>query len=264
MQLFTKPRELKCGHTYCLVCLKSYQNSKSVVKECPQCRQVTVPISEELDTLPSDDLAADLVCLIHKYEPDAYEPPITWKPRNQDVPTLNEDDYNFPYLQYEFDDPFASTRHRSVICDECGVSAFTGARFKCGMCEDYDLCEDCEAKPREDVHNIEHIFIKMKKPRTSSATGRRVLHEHSTLMGMTQDMDSNIHSGKDNFQCDCCHTSPISGTRFKCGVCENFDLCQSCERTSQEFHNPDHIFLVLRHPVAFHTTVPQLLYQFYN
>jgi len=72
MQLFTKPRELKCGHTYCLVCLKSYQNSKSVVKECPQCRQVTVPISEELDTLPSDDLAADLVCLIHKYEPDAY------------------------------------------------------------------------------------------------------------------------------------------------------------------------------------------------
>jgi len=45
------------------------------------------------------------------------------------------------------------------------------------MCEDYDLCEDCEAKPREDVHNIEHIFIKMKKPRTSSATGRRVLHE---------------------------------------------------------------------------------------
>ena len=45
------------------------------------------------------------------------------------------------------------------------------------MCDDYDLCEECEALPRDRVHDIEHIFIKMKKPRTARPAYRRVLHE---------------------------------------------------------------------------------------
>lgn len=32
------------------------------------------------------------------------------------------------------------------------------------MCENYDLCELCEAKPRKDIHNPHHLLIKLKQP----------------------------------------------------------------------------------------------------
>ena len=30
------------------------------------------------------------------------------------------------------------------------------------MCDDYDLCEECERRPRDEVHDMEHLFIKLK------------------------------------------------------------------------------------------------------
>jgi len=36
------------------------------------------------------------------------------------------------------------TVHLGVTCDGCHRSSFVGKRFKCLICPDYDLCEDCE------------------------------------------------------------------------------------------------------------------------
>ena len=33
--------------------------------------------------------------------------------------------------------------HRGVSCDRCGKSGFTGLRYKCLLCFDFDLCADC-------------------------------------------------------------------------------------------------------------------------
>ncbi|KAI6661274.1 E3 ubiquitin-protein ligase KCMF1-like isoform X1 [Oopsacas minuta] len=33
--------------------------------------------------------------------------------------------------------------HRGVSCDKCGRSGFTGKRYKCLLCFDFDLCADC-------------------------------------------------------------------------------------------------------------------------
>lgn len=68
LQLFTDPRGLSCGHTYCLVCLKGYQDTKSN-KECPVCRALTIPVREQLDNIPVNKLAAELVDLVHTHEP---------------------------------------------------------------------------------------------------------------------------------------------------------------------------------------------------
>eukprot|EP00011_Vannellida_sp_DIVA3-517-6-12_P005204 CAMPEP_0114611756 /NCGR_PEP_ID=MMETSP0168-20121206/4279_1 /TAXON_ID=95228 ORGANISM="Vannella sp., Strain DIVA3 517/6/12" /NCGR_SAMPLE_ID=MMETSP0168 /ASSEMBLY_ACC=CAM_ASM_000044 /LENGTH=471 /DNA_ID=CAMNT_0001822737 /DNA_START=64 /DNA_END=1479 /DNA_ORIENTATION=- len=46
-------------------------------------------------------------------------------------------------------------------CDACGVR-IVGVRYKCAMCVDYDLCEECEA--RENVHVDGHLFLKISKP----------------------------------------------------------------------------------------------------
>ena len=49
------------------------------------------------------------------------------------------------------------------------------------FCDDFDLCLECNNKPRSETHptDVPHIFIKMKKPRTSPAAMQRVLKDVS-------------------------------------------------------------------------------------
>ena len=42
------------------------------------------------------------------------------------------------------------------MCDGCGMLPMTGWRYKCSICDDYNLCENCEARI---CHN--HPFIKI-------------------------------------------------------------------------------------------------------
>jgi hypothetical protein len=39
-------------------------------------------------------------------------------------------------------------RHLGFCCDRCGVTDFTGPRYKCMACYDYDLCCNCQGKRR--------------------------------------------------------------------------------------------------------------------
>ena len=38
---YSQPKQLPCGHTFCLACIEKYVNPKLMV-ECPQCRQVSL------------------------------------------------------------------------------------------------------------------------------------------------------------------------------------------------------------------------------
>lgn len=42
-------------------------------------------------------------------------------------------------------------RHLGFICDSCGETDFTGARYNCAVCSDYDLCASCNAAQSCDV-----------------------------------------------------------------------------------------------------------------
>lgn len=54
----------------------------------------------------------------------------------------------------------AFTEHKDIICDNCESENIMGVRYKCSECDDYDLCEKCEAKG---VHS-HHTFLKIRKP----------------------------------------------------------------------------------------------------
>jgi len=49
-----------------------------------------------------------------------------------------------------------------------------------------------------------------------------------------------------NIQCDGCGVHPISGPRYKCTVCHDFDLCSACE--AKNLHPSSHPLLKLKEP----------------
>lgn len=42
--------------------------------------------------------------------------------------------------------PRVMTQHIGITCDGCGMQPLVGRRFKCLVCDNFDLCEACEAK----------------------------------------------------------------------------------------------------------------------
>jgi hypothetical protein len=107
--------------------------------------------------------------------------------------------------------------HSNIRCDGCGQFPLVGVRYKCTVCNDYDLCSACEAKGQ---HPVDHPLIKLKQ---------------------APQAERDVHYG---ITCDGCGAVPIRGNRFKCTVCHDFDLCQSCE--SKNVHPADHPLLKLK------------------
>jgi len=50
--------------------------------------------------------------------------------------------------------------HHGVTCDGCDMANISGPRYKCVVCDDYDLCGGCEAAGRHPGHNM----MKMTTP----------------------------------------------------------------------------------------------------
>jgi len=104
----------------------------------------------------------------------------------------------------------ADAAHGNVRCDGCNVFPIVGPRYNCTVCPDFDLCAKCEASS---VHPAEHPLLKFRQP-----VNTQVIHR-----GIT---------------CDGCQQSPITGVRFKCRTCPDFDLCETCE--AKNVHPVDH------------------------
>ncbi|KAI7817368.1 hypothetical protein BC939DRAFT_332497 [Gamsiella multidivaricata] len=51
--------------------------------------------------------------------------------------------------------------HRGITCNSCRTVPIRGLRYKCANCQDYDLCEGCEAA---EVHIKSHVFMKIRIP----------------------------------------------------------------------------------------------------
>merc|ERR1719320_845889 len=47
--------------------------------------------------------------------------------------------------------------HPGIVCDGCGKTPIVGHRYKCVVCDDFDLCGSCEAAGRHPAHNMIRI-----------------------------------------------------------------------------------------------------------
>ncbi|KAF9439218.1 hypothetical protein BGZ76_008584 [Entomortierella beljakovae] len=112
-----------------------------------------------------------------------------------------------------------------AMCDIC-LTPIVGVRYKCLQCPDYDLCQGC--LPLSEEKHKSHTFFPISYP------------------GQVQvKLDQTPHT---RVQCDHCHNE-IFGVRYKCGNCQDYDLCGNCEALPEPVHNSDHIFLKIRKPI---------------
>lgn len=53
----------------------------------------------------------------------------------------------------------------------------------------------------------------------------------------------------DKIICQHCLTQNIKGIRYLCAECNNYNLCDKCEKQKQHNHPPDHLFLKITNPI---------------
>jgi len=98
--------------------------------------------------------------------------------------------------------------HHGIACNGCNKPSIAGVRFQCCECENFNLCSKCEdAQVARSGHSAQHQLLKIKVPIAPRT----------------------IHTG---ITCNKCEVSPIEGVRYKCQTCDDFDLCEKCERTT--------------------------------
>ena len=64
----------------------------------------------------------------------------------------------------ENDEKLNSIKHENIICSNCFTKDFSGKRFICAECENYNLCQECEKILHEkEIHQREHVLIQINK-----------------------------------------------------------------------------------------------------
>lgn len=123
--------------------------------------------------------------------------------------------------------------HPEAACDICSPNVFVplqGVRYKCLVCNNFDICEACENtiqvnKSSVSTHNYRHPTAKIVEPNDYKVYIRDIKKAETRNV---------IHS---NFSCDRCSPysfTPIEGARYNCLLCPNFDLCESCYDNFQD------------------------------
>ena len=111
--------------------------------------------------------------------------------------------------------------HFNILCDGCKMNPIRGNRYKCIGCPDFDFCENCYQK-NKDTHG--HEFKKIEKLSFTN------IFEYKNN---DYNKRENVHMG---VKCNRCGSNPIIGWRFKCSICENYNLCEKCEENSGYEH----------------------------
>jgi len=131
-----------------------------------------------------------------------------------------------------------------AICDVCDFQII-GTRYKCINCKDYDMCQYCEEAIFENnSHCWQHVFLKLPKP-FSNEILRKQYYEN-LWTGKYDNNPTDVPKRDPNLihkiYCKKC-SHPIIGGRFCCTSCEDYNLCEACEISS----NHPHFFLKIRY-----------------
>jgi hypothetical protein len=109
--------------------------------------------------------------------------------------------------------------HHNITCDRCNLAGIDGSLYKCRHCEDYDLCQTCYDLGEHQMHAFMHLAWPGAQPKALPAKDPSYDHAHKGAL------------------CDNCKHDPIVGSRFKCTVCPDYDLCGKCYDAKAHVHH---------------------------
>ena len=128
-------------------------------------------------------------------------------------------------------------------CDLCGRTNFVEYRYKCLVCDDYDLCGVCfEKRQVNKTHQLSHPLVRFEQP--DELFGLKFKHTELNIPNLEKIFKNETHDG---VKCDCCQMQPLKGLRFKCDTCHDYDLCLNCfkaKKTSMNHSITDHPLIV--------------------
>lgn len=104
-----------------------------------------------------------------------------------------------------------------VYCDICS-KRIVSTRYKCYGCADYDLCSDCICL-KSSMHNPTHSFERIIMNAESPLPPPLFQDSQTTFASFP----AHIH-----VECDGCDKAIVSGIRYKCLECPDYDLCEQC------------------------------------
>ena len=79
--------------------------------------------------------------------------------------------------------------HINVICHNCLSSNFTGPRYICCECDNFNLCQKCKENSNI-THNKEHAFVKINKPVKTDTKNYKSIFRPSKIL---------LNNSKENF-----------------------------------------------------------------
>lgn len=112
----------------------------------------------------------------------------------------------------------------TVICNGCEDVINKGERYKCATCIDFDLCVNCISK-RTRLHNSSHEFYSLSKV----GSKKNNIPHHAFCDGCSDGGSKN--------------QTPITGIRYKCLNCDDYDLCDKCINDDIHHSSYDHSFV---------------------
>ncbi|PRP80626.1 hypothetical protein PROFUN_11569 [Planoprotostelium fungivorum] len=139
-------------------------------------------------------------------------------------------------------------------CDGCQLKISKDSfRYHCTECPDYDLCSGCQQLGTHNHHAFDQfhhdvvlmcIPATLQQPPFSNDFMQPPIYNQPPLTYPPQNAPAtDIHMA----MCDQC-SARIRGARYRCSVCQDFDLCQNCRPVSQ--HDPTHPLLVFSTPFS--------------
>ena len=172
--------------------------------------------------------------------------------------------------------------HTGIGCDACFVDPIVGTRYKCAVRSDFDLCEackpvagadppfpfleirtppkvpstiDCLLWPDQPANIEEASTVDPDPANTSGAVPAAPAQPSVVPVGKAPANGPVVHTG---IRCDACCVDPIVGTRYKCAVRSDFDLCEACKPVAGA--DSPFPFLEIRTPPRVPSTIDRLLW----
>ena len=99
--------------------------------------------------------------------------------------------------------PSNKFEHKGIKCRKCMAEPIIGIRYQCTECKDYNLCEKCEEEnSKENFHNKEHNFIKIRETKVTEKKVVKRLNEKEALK-LREKIMERLKLNKNIYSYDC-------------------------------------------------------------